>query len=93
MKLEKPRDIALPTGVLGLASAPDGSRLYAACMDGLVYEVDVPSGNATAYLGKHMRAALQQLETERRLQVAELKSDGKKRRTGTFPKATLVTFL
>jgi len=47
----------------------------------------------TAYLGKHMRAALQQLETERRLQVAELKSDGKKRRTGTFPKATLVTFL
>lgn len=37
MKLEKQKDIRLPTGVLGLACAPGGGRVYAACMDGGVY--------------------------------------------------------
>ncbi len=53
MKLEKPRNISLPTGVLGLAASPDDSRLYAACMDGLIYEVDVASGKASAFQDAH----------------------------------------
>ena len=53
MKLEKPRDISLPTGVLGLAAAPDGSRLYAACMDGQIFEVDPANGATTAFSEKH----------------------------------------
>jgi three-Cys-motif partner protein len=47
----------------------------------------------TAYLGKHMREALEQLETSGQLKVAEFKIDGKKRRDGTYPKETLVTFV
>jgi three-Cys-motif partner protein len=47
----------------------------------------------TAYLKKHMREALLQLETAGRLQVAALKSDGKARRAKTFPKEAVVTFL
>ena len=53
MKLEKSRDLTLPTGVLGLAAKPDGSRLYAACMDGQIFEVDPISGTPTAFLDKH----------------------------------------
>ena len=53
MKLEKPRDISLPTGVLGLAAAPDDSRLYAACMDGQIFEVDPASGATVAFSTKH----------------------------------------
>src|SRR5213075_1689587 len=39
MKLEKTKTIHLPTAVLGLSGAPDGARLYAACMDGKLYAV------------------------------------------------------
>ena len=53
MKLEKPRDISLPTGALGLAASTDGARLYAACMDGRIFEVDAASGVAVALAGKH----------------------------------------
>lgn len=53
MKLETPRDITLPTGVLGLAASPDGGRLYAACMDGQIFEVDHASGEKTAFDAKH----------------------------------------
>lgn len=53
MKLEKSRDISLPTGVLGLAVAPDGGRLFAACMDGQVFEVELASGTSTGFPGKH----------------------------------------
>jgi WD40 repeat protein len=53
MKLEKSRDISLPTGVLGLAAVPDGSRLFAACMDGQVFAVETVNGAATAFSGKH----------------------------------------
>jgi WD40 repeat protein len=53
MKLEMPRDISLPTGVLGLASSPDGTRLYTACMDGQLFEVDPASGASTPFIGKH----------------------------------------
>ncbi len=47
----------------------------------------------TAYLRKHMREALQQLETDGKLKVAENKTDGKKRRAKSFPNEALVTFL
>lgn len=53
MKLEKPRDISLPTGVLGIAASPDGARLYAACMDGQIFEVDHSNGASTAFDAKH----------------------------------------
>ena len=35
MKLTRTKDHFLPTGVLGLALAPDGSRAVAACVDGV----------------------------------------------------------
>jgi WD domain, G-beta repeat len=53
VKLEKPRDIHLPTGVLALAGAADGSRLYAACMDGRVFEVEPVGGAVTPFAGAH----------------------------------------
>jgi len=53
MKLEKPRDISLPTGVLGLAASANGTRLFAACMDGQVFAVDAASGATTAFAGRH----------------------------------------
>jgi WD40 repeat protein len=53
MKLEKPRDITLPTGVLGLTASPDGTHLYAACMDGQIFDVDPVSGEKRALAGKH----------------------------------------
>jgi len=40
VKFDKPREIVLPTGVLGFAAVPDGSLLYAACMDGQLLEVN-----------------------------------------------------
>ena len=47
----------------------------------------------TPYLRKHMGEALGQLESDGRLKVAEIKTDGKKRRAGTYPNEALVTFL
>ena len=53
MKLEKLRDLTLPTAVLGLSASSDSERLYAACIDGAIYEVEVASGAATPFLEKH----------------------------------------
>src|SRR5678816_3219678 len=53
MKLEKPRDLKLPTGVLGLAATPDGARLFAACMDGQIFEVGSATGDAIPFFDKH----------------------------------------
>src|SRR3954464_4123788 len=53
MKLEKTRTISLPTGVLGLAGLPDGSRLYAACMDGRVYEILPGSDSVQPFAESH----------------------------------------
>jgi WD40 repeat protein len=53
MKLEKPREIILPAGVLGFAAAPDGGRLYAAGMDGQILEIDSASGAKTPFAEKH----------------------------------------
>ncbi|RYD42848.1 MAG: hypothetical protein EOP83_32305, partial [Verrucomicrobiaceae bacterium] len=53
MKLETPRDISLPTGVLALAAAPDDLHVYAACIDGQIYEVEVATGATKAFEGQH----------------------------------------
>ena len=53
MKLTLAHDHKLPTGVLGLALAPDGSQAFAACADGALYVVDLASGNADAFAEKH----------------------------------------
>jgi WD40 repeat protein len=53
MKLSRIHDHSLPSGALGLAIAPDGSRAFAACADGAIYDVDVASGKAVPFEGKH----------------------------------------
>jgi hypothetical protein len=46
----------------------------------------------TPYLRKHMKEALTQLESVGRLKVEELKSDGNRRRSGTYPNDALLSF-
>ncbi len=53
MKIEKPREISLPAGVLGFAATADRQRLYAACMDGQIFEVDAASGEKQAFSARH----------------------------------------
>jgi WD40 domain-containing protein len=53
MKFTLAHDHKLPTGVLGLAITPDGSRAFASCMDGLIYAVDTASGQAVAFTDSH----------------------------------------
>ena len=55
MKLTKTKDLSLPTGVLGLVASVDSRRLFAACMDGGVYECDVESGKWTLFAEKHAK--------------------------------------
>jgi len=43
MKLEITRSLTLPTAPLGLAVAPEASHLFAACMDGAIYQLDPAS--------------------------------------------------
>jgi three-Cys-motif partner protein len=47
----------------------------------------------TAYLRKHMGEALGQLELDGKLKVAEVKTDGKKRRARTYPNEAVVSFV
>jgi len=49
--------------------------------------------NRTAYLKKHMTGTLKQEEENGHLKVAELKTDGKKRRANTFPDETRLTWV
>ena len=53
MKLTKVKDLSLPTGVLGLAIHADGDKLYAACMDGALYECDPAAGKVSAFHARH----------------------------------------
>ncbi len=57
MKLETTKTLKLPTGVLGLTGTRDGARLYAACMDGGVHEIEVASGEITRFAGGHQSYA------------------------------------
>ncbi len=53
MKFDKPHDINLPTAALGLAATPDRKLLYAACMDGQIFEVDPATQQRTAFATAH----------------------------------------
>ena len=53
MKLTLAHETQLPTGALGLAITPDGSRAYAACADGSLYEVDPATGKTEAFADRH----------------------------------------
>ena len=44
IKAEKVRELKLPSAVMGLARSPDAKLLYAACLDGAIYEVAAESG-------------------------------------------------
>jgi WD40 repeat protein len=57
MKLTLAHDHKLPTGALGLAISPDGSRAFAACADGAVYRVETATGEAEAMAEKHQSYA------------------------------------
>jgi WD40 repeat protein len=53
MKFTLAHDHQLPTGVLGLAVAPDGSQAFASCMDGKIYAVNTTSGETKTFEGNH----------------------------------------
>jgi WD40 repeat protein len=53
MKLEKTSTLTLATGVLGLTGLADGSRLFAACMDGKIFEVDPATKAVTPFESAH----------------------------------------
>lgn len=57
MKLTLAHDHSLPTGALGLAIRPDGSRAYISCADGAIYLVDPASGKAEPFEEKHQSFA------------------------------------
>lgn len=49
--------------------------------------------NETSFLPKHMRSVLKDLESQQKINVDEIKLDGRRRRSGTFPENTVVHFL
>ena len=53
---ERSKSIKLPSAVLGLDVSPDARTLYAACMDGGIYVVDVAT-DAYERIGRHERYA------------------------------------
>jgi WD40 repeat protein len=56
VKLVFTHELKLPTAVLAVDSHPDGKHLFAACLDGGIYEVVIESG-ARRLLGKHVSYA------------------------------------
>ena len=52
LKVEQIKEHKLPTAVLALDATGDGQRLFAACLDGGIYQVDAESGNFEQ-IGKH----------------------------------------
>jgi three-Cys-motif partner protein len=48
--------------------------------------------NETAFISSHMRAALKQLESADRISVEPIKTDGKKRKAGSYPQNVLINF-
>ena len=57
MKIHLDKDFKLPTGTLGLALTHDGSRAFAACVDGKIYDVDLTSGKAEPFETQHQAFA------------------------------------
>ena len=62
MKLEKSREISFPTGVLGLASTADGTRLYAACIDCNIEKSTVSTRAARGWHGRRKAPSLGTVE-------------------------------
>ncbi len=56
-----------------------------------ILRIETFINDETAYLRKHMGEALKQLEASSALVVEPLKTDGKKRRAGTFPNQVIVS--
>jgi hypothetical protein len=57
MKLTLKHEISLPTGALGLAIVPDGSRACVGCADGVVYDVELATGTVRAFEQRHQSYA------------------------------------
>ncbi len=57
MKLSLEHDHQLATGVLGLAITPDGREAYAACADGVIYHVELQTGDSRRFDEKHQSFA------------------------------------
>lgn len=53
MKFTRVSEHKLPTGLLGLAITTDGTRAFATCADGLLYQVDLASGKAEPFETPH----------------------------------------
>jgi WD40 repeat protein len=53
MKLTLAYDHKLDTGIFGLAAEPNADRVFAACADGGIYEVDIASGRSKAFDTRH----------------------------------------
>ncbi|RYD25232.1 MAG: hypothetical protein EOP86_27580 [Verrucomicrobiaceae bacterium] len=53
MKLEKQKEYKVPTAIHGLTATAGGGKLYAACLDGQVLEVDAESGKTEEFEGRH----------------------------------------
>ncbi|MDW8146985.1 MAG: hypothetical protein RMJ48_11960 [Roseiflexaceae bacterium] len=58
----------------------------------LVQKIEKYVANETAFTKKHMRAALKQLENQGLIDVKDTTANGKRRRKGTFPPGTIVSF-
>ena len=56
-KLERLKEIPLPSSVLALDVTPDGHTLFAACQDGGVFTVDAASGRAERLAGHESYAS------------------------------------
>ncbi len=57
MKLTLTHDHKLPTGVLGFAFTPEATGAFAACVDGVLYAVDMATGKAEPFDGRHQSFA------------------------------------
>ena len=57
MKLKLVHEHKLPTGALGLAFTPDGSRAFVTCADGALYDLEVASGKAEVFAARHQSYA------------------------------------
>lgn len=56
-------------------------------------QVETYVADETGFLSKHMREVLSQLESEGRVEIAPLKTNGEKRRRNTYPNDAQITFL
>jgi WD40 repeat protein len=53
MKLNLAHTHELPTGVLGLALAPDGARAFVTCTNGALYDLDLATGKSQKFESAH----------------------------------------